>query len=225
MGACLGKEHEIGWEVEFEVAGITAREFMIGFHDEAKMNEVWRRVGMRGMHGMTTIQESTDGNTGGVGTIYESYDKKGVMQSRQEVVHYEIQDGGKSIYTELKFTDKGPLFPFKLGRDEDIQRMIMTDLDNGNVKFLCEQVAVFQGRGFCGCCIKLMYPMVKFQKSIQDVLAPKGDGSTVPRGKMTMKKELTYKTSRQVVGLLGVDQGQEKDIEIKINEPVNEANV
>lgn len=208
MGACLGKEHEIGWEVEFEVAGTTAKELMIGFHetDQKKMNEVWRRVGMRGMNGMKKIQESTDGNLGGVGTMYESCDKKGVMQSRQEVVHYEIQDGGKSIYTESKFTAKGPLFPFKL-RDEDVQRMIMTDLDNGNVKFLCENIAVFQGRGFCGCCMKLMYPMVKFQKSIQEVLAPKGDSSTVPRGKMTMKKELTYKTTRQVLGLLGVDQG------------------
>jgi len=207
MGGCLAKEHEIGWEVEFEIAGITVKELWDGFHeaDQKKMNEVWRRVGMKGMNSMKKMQDSTDGNVGGVGTIYEACDKKGVMQSRSEVVHYEVQDGGKTIYTEQKMTAKGPLFPFKL-RDEDVQRMVMTDLDNGNVKLMFEQIAVFQGRGFCGCCMKLMYPMVKFQKATQEVLAPKGDASTVPRGKMTMKKEMTYKTTRSVLGLLGADQ-------------------
>jgi len=222
MGGCLGKEHEIGWEVEFDCAGITPKELMDAYHepDQKKMNEVWRRVGMKGMHGMKQIEGSIDGILGGKGTVYESYDKKGVMQMRERVIHYEVQDGGKSIYTETVYIDKGPKFSFKL-RDQDVCRMKITDLGNGNVTVFMENIMVFEGRGFCGCMMKLMYPMVKFQQAIQDVLAPEADPSTVLEGKMTMKKELTYKMSRQVRGLLTAEnnnQAQEEEIGIKISD-------
>jgi len=203
MGACLGKQHEIGWEVEFDVAGITVEEMMAAFHepDQKKMNEIWGRVGMKGMHSVKKVQESVDGHLGGKGTVYENFDRKGVKQTRHEIIHYEIQNDGKTIYTEGVNTFAGPGVPFK-ARDEDVQRTTMTNLDNGNVRCFMECTGLIEMRGFCGCCMKMMYPMAKFQNAIQQVIAPKGDASGVKRGKLMMKKEMTYKTSRHILAPL-----------------------
>merc|ERR1719209_2364157 len=67
--------------------------------DQKKINDVWGRVDMSGMHSVKVIQKSEDGNAGGKGTIYENYDKKGAMVNKHKIVHYEERDGGKSIYT------------------------------------------------------------------------------------------------------------------------------
>jgi len=219
MGSCLAREREIGWEVEFEVAGIQAKKLMDGFHepDQRKMNEVWSRVAIEGMHGMKKIHASTDGHLGGKGAIYESYDKNGVMQTRHEMIHYEIQDEGESIFTEIRVTANGPLLSgFNFKNDDHGLRIKLTNTKNGNVRLIVECIAVFHGRSFWKRFIKLMYPMVRFQKAIQDVMAPKGNPKTVHLGTMGMKTELVYKTSRQVVGLLGAEQ--QATLEEKIRE-------
>lgn len=194
----LRYEHEIGWEVDYQVAGTTAKKLMESFQepDSKKMNEVWGKVNMRGMHSVKIIQQSEDGKRGGIGTIYENYDKKGVAQNKHKIVHYEVQDKGKSIYTEGVYIWKHKDFPFKL-RDKDQTRIKLTDLDNGNVRMVMEVIGVIEMRGFSECCLPLMYPMDKFQSAIQEVMAPQGVGIKVPRGKLTLKKKLTYNIVRE----------------------------
>lgn len=217
MGQCfsfLQYEHEIGWEVEYQVAGINALDLMAKMQepDQKNMNDVWRKVDMKGMHSVKLIQESIDGFRGGVGSVYENYDKKGIMQNTYKVTCYEVQDGGKSVYTEGIYIAKGPDFPFKL-RDEDVQKMKLTTLDNGNCNVFMEMKAVMQMRGFSECCLPMMYPLAKFQKAIQEVIAPKGDVSKVARGKMWMKKDpQKYKLERQIPRRLSAEIYNDQDI-------------
>lgn len=180
-----------------EVNGLTADEWMEVMCDpkQEKMNEVWGKVNMTGMHSVKKTKESTDGNKGGVGTAYENYDKKGVKQTGFETIYYERQDGGKTIYTEDKITYAGPGFPFAI-RDQDIQKTTLTTLDNGNVRMCMDANALMQMRCFCGCMFARMYPMIKFQRVMQEVIAPKGDPKKCPKGKVIMKKDLSYKLQR-----------------------------
>jgi len=180
-----------------EVNGLTAEEFNAAQNepDQKKMNEVWGRVGMKGMHSVKKTKESTDGNVGGVGTTFENYDKKGVKQTAFMITHYEIQNGGKTIYTEGTTIYAGPGVPFA-AREQDIGKSTLTTMDNGNVKMCMDANALIQMRCFCGCMFAKMYPMIKFQKAMQEVIAPKGDGSKCPPGKVTMKKDLSYRLKR-----------------------------
>jgi len=195
----LEYEHEVGWEVSYELAGISAKEVFKAMTepDQKKINDVWGRVDMSGMHSVKIIQKSEDGNAGGKGTIYENYDKKGAMVNKHKIVHYEERDGGKSIYTEGTYIEKSDAFPFKI-RDKDQIRCLFTDTPNGGVLCTIECMGLIQMRCFCDCCLPMMYPMVKFQKAMQEVFAPKADTSKVPTGKLVMKKELVYNLDRAI---------------------------
>jgi len=211
-----------------EVNGLTADEWMAMQDDAEKMNEVWGRVGMKGMHSVKKVKDSTDGNVGGKGATYENYDKKGVKQTVYEIIYYERQDGGKTIYTEGIMKFAGPGVPFAI-RDQDIQKCTITTMDNGNAKMCMDANALMQMRCFCGCMFAKMYPMIKFQKAMQEVIAPNGDPSKCPKGKATMKKDLSYKLKRAPATMMISDanapvgnnnQAAGKEIEIKISDNV-----
>jgi len=206
----LQYEHECGWTVQYELAGTKGKDVLRALTepDQKKINEVWARVDMPDMHSVKLIHDSEDGNRGGRGTIYENYNKKGVAQNRHKIIHYEVQNGGKSIYTEGIYVWVAPSFPFKQ-RDEDQIRILFTDLDNGNCHVHMEILACMQMRCFCECCIPLMYPMEKFQQAMQDVISPNADASKVPKGTLVMKKELVYTINRQSP-LLGVTDKEGK---------------
>lgn len=217
MGGCCGKNHELGWTIDMEINGLTADEWM-GFMNEPemkKMCEVWGRVGMKGMHTIKLAKPSTDGNPGGVGTMVEQYDKKGVKQAVFETVYYERQNGGKTIYTEVLCRYAGPGFPFAI-REQDVQKNAVTTLDNGNSKYQMDANALMQMRCFCGCMFKKMYPMIKFQKAVQEVCAPKGDPKKCPPGKVEMKRDLSYTLKRSVLMLGDSEKNANQEEDTKI---------
>jgi hypothetical protein len=114
----------------------------------------------------------------------------------EHVFFVEIQDGGKSVYTESKLLAKGKGFPFKI-EDVEMLHQHVTTLPNGNAKCTVEIIGTFEGRGFCACCIKMMYPMKKFQKATQEVMAPKAAFGSCPPAVMTIKNDLVWIKKRQ----------------------------